>query len=76
MTADEFAAVKATACESKIGHGKDIARRIAEHHRAEGDLVGAYRCPFCHLWHVGHVPSLESLQLIADAIRYHGEPAT
>lgn len=73
MTAEEFAAVKERACGNKIPHSRDTARRIAEHHRAEGDLVGAYRCPFCpgKHWHVGHVPSMESLQQIADAIRYH-----
>jgi hypothetical protein len=31
--------------------------------------AGPYRCPSCRSYHVGHVPSMESLQSIAEAIR-------
>lgn len=53
------------------------ARHAAERRsQASGDTIRAYRCPFCPSFHIGHVPSMESLEALAEAIRSHpaGEP--
>lgn len=55
----------------RMGHGR--ARRVAaelDDRRPKGEPhIGCYRCPLCSGYHVGHVPSIEGLQSIADAIR-------
>lgn len=59
------------ACLSKNALGRDAARRVCEEARRVGNHLQAYRCPFFEdgHWHVGHVPSMASVDLIARAIR-------
>lgn len=60
-------------CLSKTPMGRDSARAVAEVHRAQGDRLQAYRCPFAfgeRHWHVGHPPaSMEGIEGLALAIR-------
>lgn len=69
MTAHQAAVVRDRACTSKAAMSRRTARLRAD--TLEG--AWAYRCPFTsprtRHWHVGHVPSIESLQTVADAIR-------
>lgn len=59
------------ACLSKTAwsHGGSMGavRRL----RAKGETVSPYRCPFedGDVWHVGHVPSMETVAGLAKAIR-------
>jgi hypothetical protein len=72
MTESRRDAVVDRACAGKVAHR---SARAARHHvdsllAADPTVaVGPYRCPFCGAWHVGHVPSIESLALIAAAVR-------
>lgn len=64
--------VKAKVCGKKVPYpGSQAARQMAKRlNRDERTSpYSAYRCPVCHKWHVGHVPSMESVQEIADMIR-------
>jgi hypothetical protein len=65
--------VRERTCDRKIRYGPRLARSTAARMRGQGENVSAYRCPFSapetH-WHVGHMPSMESLQELADAVRY------
>lgn len=56
-------------CAGKIRYGVQLSHTIAERLRARGRAVTAYRCPWCGSWHLGHVPSIDRLREIADAIR-------
>ena len=49
--------------------GEQAAKRNAEARRESGDPVSAFRCPFCLEWHVGHGPSLTTMQEVALALR-------
>lgn len=75
MTHDQALRIKAKACDGKVRFGHpDTARAAAadverDHPGNDGHPASAYRCSFCRRWHVGHVPSIEGLQGIADAIR-------
>lgn len=42
---------------------------MAEHLRGLGIWVAPYRCVFCHYWHVGHTPSMKTVEALARAIR-------
>lgn len=64
--------------DGKIRLGRQAAHDLAaelNEGRAAGERpIGPYRCPV-HAnerdrhWHIGHVPSVDGLQSIADAIR-------
>lgn len=64
------------ACLEKIGQDMLVAKERARKYRAEGHEATAYRCPFSPVrdhWHVGHVPSIESIVRLQDAVRdLHG----
>lgn len=61
--------VIARACSSKRAYGEKTARAVAERMRGQGEKISPYRCPFCHWWHIGHVPSVEHLAEIMLAVR-------
>ena len=64
--------VRADVCGSKIGHATPGAARAhleRLRRRNPNAVLGHYRCPFCSLWHVGHVPSLASLETLARVMR-------
>lgn len=61
------------ACGRKRALDRRHAQKVARAARERGERVSAYPCPFCESWHVGHVPSLDSMEDIARAIRdQHG----
>jgi len=62
-------------CAGKVPLGKRAARSIAEQARREGNRVTAYRCPWAEdgHWHTGHVPSMQRVEQIADAIRQRAQ---
>lgn len=67
-----FEQVRVKVCGSKVQHpGPGDARRALNRLRQPPTVYGIYRCPFADdgHWHVGHVPSMEALRVIADAIR-------
>ncbi len=70
------------ACLTKALWTEQGARNSARRMRAElGELVRAYPCPFTlagsHHWHVGHVPTMRTVQRLALAIRdLHGTRPT
>lgn len=68
------------ACLDKTGMGLRVAKAVQAIRRAEGHHDTAYRCPFSppdHHWHVGRVPSMESVATIAAAVRdLHGNLPT
>lgn len=67
MTPAEAEQVRSRSCESKNAYSMEGARTVAA---TAGGIVRAYRCPFLRShWHVGHVPTVEKLTEIADAIR-------
>jgi hypothetical protein len=81
MLVDSFnrEAVIDRACRSKHDYPTPGDARAAarEASRRSGDTIRSYRCPFgdgcwkhAH-WHIGHLPSLDSLRDIARAIREH-----
>lgn len=80
MDEHRYQAIVERACGDKQRYGWRTARDIAADRRASGDDISAYRCPFNHdddggqpHWHLGHVPSMESVHDVVDAIRYqHG----
>lgn len=74
MNDHQAAAVERRACASKRKYGAERARRVAERLRSEGHDVHAYRCCFCHSWHVGHTPSWASVKRLAKAIRHRAYP--
>lgn len=67
----DWRAERAKGCVGKTCYGQRLARVVAERLRAEGVAVTAYRCPWGETphWHLGHVPSIDRLHEIADAIR-------
>lgn len=70
--ADESAAVRRLrqrVCGDKPSYGPKGARAMAEHLRGAGIWVSPYRCVFCHWWHVGHPPSMRTVEGLARAIR-------
>lgn len=69
--------VISAACLTKTLWSRDGARASAARLRAEGETTTAYPCPFVMAgerhWHVGHVPSMKTVQGLALAIRdLHG----
>lgn len=56
-------------CGVKAAYSAKGARGQAERMRCLGELVSPYRCVFCHWWHVGHTPSMETVEALAKAIR-------
>lgn len=83
LTEDAWRALRKTsrstiqyACLEKKGQGEKAARARVRRYRGEGHEATAYRCPFSpadHHWHVGHVPSIESIARLQDAVRdLHG----
>jgi hypothetical protein len=61
-------------CTRKRRYGRVVARQVAERMRGRGRRVSPYRCPCCAGWHVGHVPSIESVTRIAQLIRQRAYP--
>lgn len=62
-------------CARKQVFGEHVARMVAERMRDRGERVSPYRCPFsdeggraAH-WHVGHAPRMETVVMVARAIR-------
>lgn len=56
-------------------HASNDARLLK---RTKGEDVSPYRCPFSSLtggvhFHCGHVPSMESVGTLAEAIRFFGQ---
>jgi hypothetical protein len=43
-------------CEGKVRHETAGAAWIAAKRTGDGRETKPYRCPFCGLWHVGHLP--------------------
>ncbi len=67
MDADEL---RRRHCDGKVPRTATQARRLAAHFHADGDLrMCAYRCVFCHAWHVGHIPSMRAVREMARLIR-------
>ena len=57
-------------CDGKVPMSEWAAHRVAEKAHADGDTrLGAYRCVFCHRWHVGHQPDMRTVELLARVIR-------
>ena len=72
-TAEE---IRSSVCGDKVRHdspaaARGHARRLNE--AAGTTAFGAYRCPFPdefgRHWHAGHVPSIESLEVLARVMR-------
>ena len=43
------------ACTRKRAYDtRKQAQHVVGRHAREGDVVRAYRCPWCNRWHVGH----------------------
>lgn len=62
-------AVRERTCTRKLRRSERDARSFAVKLRASGVAVSPYRCPFCRGWHVGHPPSMETVELLARVIR-------
>lgn len=62
-------ALRRRVCGSKPRLGVTAAHRLAEQRRRLGDDVSAYRCVFCRRWHVGPVPSMDTIEALARVIR-------
>ncbi|HEV2808874.1 MAG TPA: hypothetical protein VGV93_00565 [Acidimicrobiales bacterium] len=62
-------ALRRRVCGSKPRLGVTAAHRLAEQRRRLGDDVSAYRCVFCGRWHVGPVPSMDTIEALARVIR-------
>jgi hypothetical protein len=74
LTDDQVAVLMDRICTRKRRYGRTLARTLAERLRARGQRVSPYRCPLCAGWHVGHVPSQESVTQIAQLIRQRAYP--
>ena len=47
----------AVTCDGKGRHAKaDAKAKAVSLNRRQRQHVGAYRCPHCGYWHVGHLP--------------------
>lgn len=78
MTAVAVDAIEARACLRKSRYSVAGARQRAAELTRPGQRISPYRCVFCGCWHVGHTPSMESIETLAAAIReraYPSEPA-
>lgn len=62
----DWRAVEVRVCGTKVRYGAKAARARADSY---GNDVRPYRCPFCGGYHVGHAPSMQSVETIAAAIR-------
>ncbi len=69
--------VRERACTSKLSYCRTTARSVAaEQSRLSGLELRAYRCPFhcgtgpAPVWHIGRIPSPESVALLAAAVRF------
>lgn len=78
MTDHEARHALASAHSEKARLSQAEARRRASAARDRtGHRIFAYPCPFSHItgngrrhWHIGHVPSPESIERLALAMRY------
>lgn len=76
MTADrvDWRAEQTHSCGRKLKYLDPAdAHAAARRARAKGEAVRAYPCPWCCEFHIGHVPSLESLERLAVALRARRE---
>lgn len=65
-------AIRARVCGQKVRHegpGPARAHAIRLGEESPGSSFGHYRCPFCHFWHAGHVPSLAGLEALSRVMR-------
>lgn len=46
-----------------------LDRMVRQGKTRGGEQLTTYRCPFCERHHIGHVPSMESLEAMALEIR-------
>lgn len=72
MRESEARRVRLIGCGCKSRFGRDTARgRAGELTVETGEAIRAYRCPFGgDHWHVGHVPTMETVAEVAAAIRF------
>jgi hypothetical protein len=68
---EELKRLRESVCGHKQKHDHPKAARA--HARSlewnKHEHVTPYRCPFCKSWHVGHPPSMKTVEKIALAIR-------
>lgn len=74
LTDAEVEAITERMCTRKRQWSRRGARLLAQRMRSEGRRVSPYRCPICHSWHVGHVPSMTTVAAIAALIRRRAYP--
>lgn len=74
MTPAELSAIRDRSCTRKEKMGPKRARNVAAAKQLQKIDVHPYRCPFCGSWHVGHTPSMPSVETIAQAIRFQAYP--
>ena len=55
--------LRRNACTGKIRYSEDDAVRFAQISRGNGKRLNAYKCEFCHQWHVGH-PNAKNVRAI------------
>jgi hypothetical protein len=73
MNAAERLGLEQRVCLHKRRLGRKAAMGLAGRLRVDGDPISAYRCPFAtgddaH-WHIGHGPSLLTLERVAEVLR-------
>jgi hypothetical protein len=73
---DQATAVLERMCHGKKRLGAKAARRVADAVQATGEDVHAYRCCVCRCWHLGHTPSMATVESIAAAIRERSYPTS
>jgi hypothetical protein len=74
VDANELDAIRERSCTRKTAYGPNRARTVAVERQRAGDDVHPYRCPFCGLWHLGHVMSQEGVEALAEALRFRAYP--
>lgn len=74
MNADQAAAVLSRMCQGKARRNAKNARQAAARLQAKGEDVHPYRCNVCSWWHIGHTPSMDTIEAIAAAIRHRNYP--
>lgn len=72
MNEPEARALLAHMCEGKTPYGADTANvqaARAMERNGDGMPVRKYLCAMCGAWHIGHVPSMDGIAAIAEALR-------
>lgn len=69
VTANTDEAILNRGHDDHLPYSRPTARKVAQRLRAQGIAVSPFQCHVCPHWHIGHTPSMETVEKMAAAIR-------